>query len=74
MIGFGTLAINNPDLAERFENDYPINNEILWDKVMGGGKRGYVDYNKYHQDPSVKNLDLISESSSINYNNKPFHG
>jgi N-ethylmaleimide reductase len=49
LIAFGRLFMSNPDLVERFKNDWPLAEippyEEWWD--MKYGKRGYVDYPVY---------------------------
>ncbi|KAG7399711.1 hypothetical protein PHYBOEH_008045 [Phytophthora boehmeriae] len=49
LVGFGRLYITNPDLAERFKNDWPINpmagHEVYYNSALGG--KGYNDYPAY---------------------------
>jgi 2,4-dienoyl-CoA reductase-like NADH-dependent reductase (Old Yellow Enzyme family) len=53
-VSFGRSFISNPDLAERFENDWPLAPEPpyehYWDTTLGGA--GYIDYPVYS--PSAK--------------------
>ncbi|TMW61717.1 hypothetical protein Poli38472_010783 [Pythium oligandrum] len=46
---FGRAYISNPDLAERFENDWPLNgdagHEFWWDALKGA--EGYTTYQPY---------------------------
>ncbi|GAB9477519.1 Retroelement pol polyprotein, partial [Globisporangium polare] len=48
-VGFGRLYMSNPDLAERFENDWPLNEAIeykhWWDASMG--PEGYNTFPTY---------------------------
>ncbi|TMW59772.1 hypothetical protein Poli38472_004842 [Pythium oligandrum] len=48
-VGFGRLYISNPDLAERFENDWPLNADAsyadYWDANQGSN--GYTTYPAY---------------------------
>jgi len=43
LIGFGRPYIANPDLAERLENDWPLN-EVNRATMYGGDEKGYTDY------------------------------
>jgi 2,4-dienoyl-CoA reductase-like NADH-dependent reductase (Old Yellow Enzyme family) len=48
MISFGRPYISNPDLAERFKNDWPLADEAdvsVW--YAGGGEKGYTDFPAY---------------------------
>jgi len=46
--GFGTLFIQNPDLVERFYNNYPVTHlEIEKSSYYLGGEKGYIDYPNY---------------------------
>ncbi|GAB9476153.1 12-oxophytodienoate reductase [Globisporangium polare] len=44
LVGFGRLFISNPDLAERFQNDWPLNSPVdvkyYWDGTQGA--EGYI--------------------------------
>jgi len=49
MISFARLYINNPDLVERFKNDWELNKEfnpLVWYGI-GLGDKGYTDYPEY---------------------------
>ena len=49
MISFGKLAINNPDLPERFKNSYPLNTDydiMTWMNPLAGAK-GYTEFSAY---------------------------
>lgn len=46
-ICFGTLAMSNPDLVERFKNNWEINTNIDWSTVFCGNQKGYSDYPFY---------------------------
>ena len=46
LAGFGTLFIANPDLPERFEHSWPLN-EPDQTTFYGGGASGYTDYPFY---------------------------
>lgn len=52
LVGFGTLFISNPDLPERFRNNWPL---APGDQstFYGGGAKGYTDYPTY-QDQTLK--------------------
>jgi N-ethylmaleimide reductase len=43
LVGFGHLYIANPDLVERFRNDWPLN-EPDPATYYGGAAKGYTDY------------------------------
>ncbi|RLN21449.1 hypothetical protein BBI17_009535, partial [Phytophthora kernoviae] len=51
------LYISNPDLAERFENDWPVNpipgHEVYYNSVLGG--KGYNDYPTYQAKTALAN-------------------
>lgn len=47
MVSFGRLFLNHPDLAERIEKEWPINNELLQAWIYNKGPRGYTDYPLY---------------------------
>jgi N-ethylmaleimide reductase len=46
LFGFGTLFISNPDLAERFKNNWPLNSPDP-KTFYGGDAKGYTDYPTY---------------------------
>ncbi|GAB9476469.1 12-oxophytodienoate reductase [Globisporangium polare] len=56
-VSFGRIYISNPDLAERFKNDWPLAPqppyEHYWDPAMGAV--GYIDYPAY---TPPMNLDI----------------
>ena len=43
-VSFGRPYISNPDLAERFAIDAPLNPEPDMATAYGGGEEGYTDY------------------------------
>ncbi len=43
LVAFGRLFISNPDLVRRLREKAPLN-ELLADKLYGGGAEGYTDY------------------------------
>ncbi|TMW68962.1 hypothetical protein Poli38472_001118 [Pythium oligandrum] len=51
MVAFGRLYMSNPDLAERFQNDWPLNPdagyEAYWDPREG--EKGYTTFPAYAQ-------------------------
>ncbi|KAG3233971.1 hypothetical protein PI124_g20974 [Phytophthora idaei] len=53
MVGFGRLYISNPDLAERFQNDWPLEpearHEVYYNSTLGG--KGYNDFPAYQPKP-----------------------
>jgi N-ethylmaleimide reductase len=48
-VGFARLFMSNPDLAERFQNDWPLNAvpeyKYFWDAAMGD--KGYNTFEHY---------------------------
>lgn len=46
LVAYGKLFISNPDLVERFEHNYPLD-EWNSDTFYTPGKEGYIDYPKY---------------------------
>lgn len=49
LLGFGTLFISNPDLPERFRNDWPLAPGDP-STFYGGGAKGYIDYPTYQDE------------------------
>lgn len=48
LLGFGMLYIANPDLVERFQNNWPLNAADPA-TLYGGGAKGYTDYPTYRE-------------------------
>lgn len=46
LVSFGNLYIANPDLVERFKNNWPLANADT-ETFYTGGEKGYIDYKKY---------------------------
>jgi N-ethylmaleimide reductase len=46
LFGFGTLFISNPDLVERFKNNWALNSPDP-KTFYGGDAKGYTDYPTY---------------------------
>jgi N-ethylmaleimide reductase len=44
LAAFGRPFINNPDLVERLENNWPLSQELHTDLFYSGGLKGYTDY------------------------------
>ncbi|KAE9106026.1 hypothetical protein PF005_g13256 [Phytophthora fragariae] len=57
LVGFGRLYITNPDLAERFQNDWPIapeaGHEVYYNTSLGG--KGYIDFPSYQPKGELSN-------------------
>ncbi|KAE9274210.1 hypothetical protein PF001_g27163 [Phytophthora fragariae] len=57
LVGFGRLYITNPDLAERFQNDWPVEpmagHEVYCNSALGGNF--YNDYPTYQPKNELKN-------------------
>ena len=47
LVAFGKPFIINPDLAGRFENSWPLAQELDKDTLYSPGEKGYTDYPKY---------------------------
>lgn len=47
LIAFGRPFINNPDLVERMENDWPLSQTLNMDLFYTPGEKGYTDYPNY---------------------------
>ncbi len=52
MIAFGRLYISNPDLVERFKNNWPLAPHAPYEVWYSHGAKGYSDFPNY--DPSTK--------------------
>lgn len=50
LVAFGRPFINNPDLVERFLNEWPISTNLNMDLFYSAGKEGYTDYANYKRD------------------------
>ena len=44
LIAFGRPFINNPDLVERFKNDWPLSQNLNMDLFYSADEKGYTDY------------------------------
>jgi len=60
LAGFGRPFISNPDLVERFRNNWPLTpfNPATF---YGGGDEGYVDYPPYN-DSMNDDLDAAARA------------
>ena len=47
LIGFGRQFINNPDLVNRLQNDWPLSETLDTSTFYSAGKEGYIDYLDY---------------------------
>ncbi|MFV5695357.1 alkene reductase [Flavobacterium sp. LB3P122] len=47
LITFGRPFINNPDLVERFKNNWPLSQDINMDLFYTADEKGYTDYPVY---------------------------
>ena len=47
LIAFGRPFINNPDLVERFANEWPLSKELDMNTFYSPGEKGYTDYRAY---------------------------
>ncbi|MDD2820216.1 MAG: alkene reductase [Flavobacterium sp.] len=46
-VAFGRPFINNPDLVERFQNDWPLSEDLNMDLFYTADEKGYTDYPVY---------------------------
>ncbi|MBC7507494.1 MAG: alkene reductase [Ferruginibacter sp.] len=51
LIAFGRPFINNPDLVERMENDWPLSQDLHMDLFYTADEKGYTDYPIYKRKP-----------------------
>ena len=47
LVAFGRPFINNPDLVERFKNNWPLSKELRMDLFYTADEKGYTDYPFY---------------------------
>jgi len=47
LVAFGKPFINNPDLVDRFANNWPVVTELDKDTFYSPGEKGYTDYPAY---------------------------
>jgi N-ethylmaleimide reductase len=47
LVAFGRPFINNPDLVERFKNDWPLSQDLNMDLFYTADEKGYTDYPVY---------------------------
>lgn len=50
LIAFGRPYIINPDLAERFKENHPVNQELDHDVFFSSDEKGYIDYPKFNEE------------------------
>jgi len=48
MVAFGRPFINNPDLVERFRNNWPLSQDLKMDLFYSADEKGYTDYPYYN--------------------------
>ena len=44
LVAFGRPFINNPDLVERFKNNWPLSQDLKMDLFYTADEKGYTDY------------------------------
>ena len=44
LIAFGRPFINNPDLVERYMNNWPLSTDLKTDLLYSSDEKGYTDY------------------------------
>lgn len=44
LVAFGRPFINNPDLVDRFKNDWPLSQDLKMDLFYTADEKGYTDY------------------------------
>lgn len=47
LVGFGRQFINNPDLADRLKNNWPLSETLDFDTFYSADEKGYTDYPAY---------------------------
>jgi N-ethylmaleimide reductase len=47
LVAFGRPFLNNPDLVERFKNNWPLSKDLDFNLFYTPGEKGYTDYPKY---------------------------
>jgi len=47
LVTFGRPFINNPDLVERFKNNWPLSHDLKMDLFYSADEKGYTDYPNY---------------------------
>ncbi|WP_281299172.1 alkene reductase [Flavobacterium limnophilum] len=47
LVAFGRPFINNPDLVERFQNNWPLSQDLDMDLFYAAAEKGYTDYPFY---------------------------
>jgi len=47
LVAFGRPFINNPDLVERFKNNWPLSQNLKMDLFYSADEKGYTDYPLY---------------------------
>jgi N-ethylmaleimide reductase len=47
LVAFGRPFINNPDLVERLENNWPLSQDLNMDLFYSADEKGYTDYQVY---------------------------
>jgi N-ethylmaleimide reductase len=47
LVAFGRPFINNPDLVERFKNNWPLSQDLNMDQFYSADEKGYTDYPSY---------------------------
>lgn len=47
LVAFGRPFINNPDLVERLENNWPLSGDLHQDLFYTADEKGYTDYPRY---------------------------
>jgi len=49
LVAFGRPFLNNPDLVERFRNNWPLSADLNFDLFYTPGEKGYTDYPAYKE-------------------------
>ncbi len=50
LIAFGKAFISHPDLVERIENNWPLDQKIDYVHLYSSGEEGYIDYPAYSEE------------------------
>ena len=63
LITFGRPFINNPDLAERLKNGWPLSKDLDTSTFYSPGQKGYTDYPKYAIDSNQEDNNETADNN-----------
>jgi N-ethylmaleimide reductase len=74
LVAFGMPFINNPDLVDRYKNNWPLSETIKTELFYTDDEKGYTDYPNYHlnkKESILNHVDVsIASPGLINSNKK----